>query len=31
VFFDTGKVLYAFKSITFNVWCVRNSTTADQY
>ena len=31
VFFDTGKVLFAFKSITFNVWCVRNNTTADQY
>lgn len=31
VFFDTGKVLYAFKTITFNVWCVRNGTTADQY
>lgn len=31
VFFDTGKVLYAFKTITFNAWCVRNGTNADQY
>jgi hypothetical protein len=31
VFFDTGKVLYAFKTITFHVWCVRNGTNADQY
>jgi len=31
VFFDTGKVLYAFKTITFHVWCVRNGTSADQY
>jgi hypothetical protein len=31
VFFDTGKVLHAFKTITFNVWCVRNGSTADQY
>jgi hypothetical protein len=31
VFFDTGKVLHAFKTITFHVWCVRNGSTADQY
>ena len=31
VFFDTGKVLHTFKTVTFNVWCVRNGTTADQY
>ena len=31
VFFDTGKVLHAFKTITFNVWCVRNGSIADQY
>jgi hypothetical protein len=31
IFFDTGKVLYAFKTITFNVWCVRNGMNADQY
>ena len=31
VFFDTGKVTYAFKSITFHVWCVRGGINADQY
>jgi hypothetical protein len=31
VFFDTGKVLYAFKTITFHVWCVRGGMNADQY
>lgn len=31
VFFDTGKVLYAFKTITFHVWCVRNGMSANQY
>jgi hypothetical protein len=31
VFFDTGKVIYAFKTITFHIWCVRNGTSADQY
>lgn len=31
VFFDTGKVLYAFKTITFHAWCARGSMNADQY
>lgn len=31
VFFDTGKVLNGFKSITFHVWCVRGGMNADQY
>jgi hypothetical protein len=31
VFFDTGKVLYAFKTITFHIWCVRGGMNADQY
>ncbi|HXX73913.1 MAG TPA: DUF1566 domain-containing protein [Nitrospiraceae bacterium] len=31
VFFDTGKVTNAFKTITFHVWCVRGGTSADQY
>lgn len=31
VFFDTGKVLNAFKTITFHVWCVRGGMNADQY
>jgi len=31
VFFDTGKVLHAFKTITFHVWCVRGGMNADQY
>ena len=31
VFFDTGKVTYAFKTITFHVWCVRGGINADQY
>ena len=31
VFFDTGKVLSGFKTITFHVWCVRGGMNADQY
>ena len=31
VFFDTGKVLHAFKTITFHFWCVRGGMNADQY
>lgn len=31
VFFDTGRVSYAFKTITFHVWCVRGGINADQY
>ena len=31
VFFDTGKVLPAFKTITFHAWCVRGGTNGDQY
>lgn len=31
VFFDTGKVLHAFKTITFHVWCVRGGMNSDQY
>ena len=31
VFFDTGKATFAFKSITFRVWCVRGGMPADQY
>lgn len=31
VFLDTGRVSYAFKSITFHVWCVRGGINADQY
>ncbi len=31
VFFDTGKVTHAFKTITFHVWCVRGGINADQY
>ncbi len=31
VFFDTGKVLHAFKTITFHAWCVRGDMNADQY
>ena len=31
VFFDTGKVTNAYKTITFHVWCVRGSMSADQY
>jgi hypothetical protein len=31
VFFDTGKVLHAFKTITFHVWYVRRGMNADQY
>ena len=31
VFFDSGKVSYGFKTITFHVWCVRGGINADQY
>ena len=31
VFFDTGKVDHAFKTITFHAWCVRGGMNADQY
>ncbi len=31
VFFDTAKVIYAFKTITFHAWCVRGGMIADQY
>jgi hypothetical protein len=31
VFFDTGKVSHAFKTITFHAWCVRGGMNADQY
>ncbi|HEU5202191.1 MAG TPA: DUF1566 domain-containing protein [Nitrospira sp.] len=31
VFFDTGKVLHAFKTITFHTWCVRGGVNGDQY
>jgi len=31
VFFDTGKVTHAFKTITFHVWCLRGGMSADQY
>jgi hypothetical protein len=31
VFFDTGKATFAFKTITFHVWCVRGGMNADQY
>jgi hypothetical protein len=31
VFFDTGKVLHGFKTITFRAWCVRGGMNADQY
>ena len=31
VFFDTGKVLSGFKTITFHSWCVRGGMNADQY
>ena len=31
VFFDTGKVLSAFKTITFHLWCVRGGTNGGQY
>jgi hypothetical protein len=31
VFFDTGKVLHGFKSVTFHAWCVRGGVNADQY
>ena len=30
VFFDTGRVSYGFKTITFHVWCVRGGITGDQ-
>lgn len=31
VFFDSGKVSYGFKTITFHVWCVRGGINGDQY
>jgi hypothetical protein len=31
VFFDTGKPTFAFKTITFHVWCVRGTMPAGQY
>lgn len=31
VFFDTGKTTFAFKTITFHVWCVRGTMPAGQY
>jgi hypothetical protein len=31
VFFDTGKVTHAYKTITFHAWCVRGGINADQY
>ena len=31
VFFDTGKATFAFKTITFHVWCVRGAMPAGQY
>jgi hypothetical protein len=31
VFFDTGKVLSGFKTITFHAWCVRGGMNTDQY
>lgn len=31
VFFDTGKATFAYKTITFHVWCVRGDMTANQY
>ena len=31
VFFDTGKATFAFKTITFHVWCVRGTMPAGQY
>ena len=31
VFFDTGKLLHAFKTITFHAWCVRGLMNADTY
>jgi hypothetical protein len=31
VFFDTGKVLSGFKTITFHTWCVRGGMNTDQY
>lgn len=31
VFFDTGRVSYGFKTITFHVWCVRGGIAGDQY
>ena len=31
VFFDTGKATFAFKTITFHVWCVRGGMSADHY
>jgi hypothetical protein len=31
VFFDNGKVLHGFKTVTFHAWCVRGGMNADQY
>jgi hypothetical protein len=31
IFFDSGRVSYGFKTITFHVWCVRGGINADQY
>ena len=31
VFLDTGKATFAFKTITFHVWCVRGAMSADHY
>jgi Protein of unknown function (DUF1566) len=31
VFFDTGKATFAFKTITFHVWCVRGGVPTAQY
>jgi hypothetical protein len=31
IFFDTGKVLHGFKTVTFHAWCVRGGVNADQY
>lgn len=31
VFFDTGKATFAFKTITFHVWCVRGGMPVAQY
>jgi len=31
VFFDTGKLTHAFKTITFHTWCVRGAMNTGQY
>ena len=31
VFFDTGKATFAYKTITFHVWCVRGGMPGDHY